>query len=808
MRINCPECDHRIRIDEDDEGRRITCPECGERFRPSDLEDEADDEPAPKKGGKKKPAAKSKTDAKKGNQTVILAVVGGAAAVGLLLGGIAIAVYMWSDTSKPVKKDGTGLVAVNNPPALRSQPGPGNPDPVTNPNPWVNNPSGNGPTQGNPPGTPANNPPGNSNPNGVAVGGPTDPNRGKPASQPSLKDELDELFRDPIDVKPPSVRVGVLKRDENTAPLDVPTFHSLKMARQTATAPVPKNVKLTLEETKQATVYIKVDAGELSGTGSGFYIGSENGVALVATNHHVIEAAAGRHVGTGPAPKITCVFNSGVPGQERESIAKIVAVDPFADLAVLRLDTPGKLPKPIDPWGTPKLTETMEVRICGFPFGETLATGTNNPNISVGTGNVSSLRLGKSGSLEKVQINGPLNPGNSGGPIVDKDGRLAGIAVSTIPGSGLGFAVPVNDLIGLLEGRVMLTAFVPAGLGGGAAKFRVVIPVMDPRGQISTVFVRYWAGKGPKPQGVKDAKIGWKPIERAEQLNLKLIDLQTSLSMAVGELILPSDATEVVVQIASQNGAGLIAASAPVEYKLNLKDEPNGSDAKPFQELSRNPTASAGKTMVLRAKVVLPPSGTTDRQQMVVADPVGGVIPAKLRFLTSREVGVQFDEVDREQRGNDVRLVCVVGKTEADGITPVRVVRCDFLNEGDGVVRSVPEADTKDPMAALNRDPKKFANQTVTLTADSALMTTRTSSDELLVLFDNLVRPRNLKFAIATGLSKKIIDTKLKVNGLYKVRLTTTVGPEATGNTQTKVTVSKIEILDPRDEKVVQKVIE
>jgi S1-C subfamily serine protease len=643
MRVQCPECDTSVRFHADDEDRRITCPECGERFRPSELEDE-EDEPAPKRAAKKKPAAKSqpKTDPKKANQTLILAVIGGVALLTLVASGIAVAVYL-SSNDKPVKEV-AGPARQNQPVAPQSAPA--NPNPVTPPtnqNPWVNNPGNVVAPRGLQPRRPDNKPD-DPPPPGDPVGGPSipgqvqpEPRSGQPMPASNPLSSLDELFRDSIDVKPPSMRVGVLKRDDNAAPLDVPTFHSLRMARKSDTAPVPKNVKLTLEEIKQATVYIKVDAGELSGTGSGFYIGSENGVALVATNHHVIEAAAGRHIGDGPKPKITAVFNSGVPGQERESVARIVAIDPIADLAVLRLDSPGKLPKPIDPWGTPKLTETMEVRICGFPFGETLATATKNPNISVNAGSVSSLRLGKGGNLEQVQISGSLNPGNSGGPIVDKDGRLAGIAVATITGSGLGFAVPVNDLIGLLEGRVMLTAFVPAGINGGAAKFRVVIPVMDPRGQVSTVFVRYWAGKGPKPQGVKDTKIGWKPIERAEQLNLRLINLQSSLSMAVGELVLPADAKEVVVQIASQNVGGLVAASPPVEYKLNIKDEPHGLDAKPFQELSRNPAAAVGRTMVLRAKVVLPPSGTAARQRMVVADAETGQIPNKIQFLTTRE---------------------------------------------------------------------------------------------------------------------------------------------------------------------------
>jgi S1-C subfamily serine protease len=423
----------------------------------------------------------------------LLFVIAGVAALWLVIGAIAFGIYALSDSkTKPIgevanaggSKDSKVIVPpIPRPPTDQIPPPfPPRQEPQLqlNPQPFPGQPQVQ-PLPGQPR-LPSNTKP-FSGQTGVAPGFPTNPQQPPNPLEESKKindakqAELTELFSKPVDLKPPSVKVAMLTKNEKSAPLEVPSFHSLRSAKDATKAAAAKNTKLTLDEIKQATVYIKVDAGDRSGTGSGFYIGSENGVALVATNHHVIESALRRRVGEVSASKITVVFNSGVPGQERESTARAVGIDPIADLAVLRLDTPPtKLPKPIDPWATPTLTETMEVRICGFPFGESLATATSNPNISVNAGTVSSLRLGKSGTVEQVQISGSLNPGNSGGPIVDKEGRLAGIAVATNTGSGLGFAVPVNDLISLLEGRLLLTAFIPSVLCGNSAKFRVLMP--------------------------------------------------------------------------------------------------------------------------------------------------------------------------------------------------------------------------------------------------------------------------------------------------------------------------------------------
>jgi S1-C subfamily serine protease len=788
MRIECPSCDAKLRVSIPDDDTRIECPKCGVRFRVAQAEEDDDDEddtPVRKKG------KKSKRDEKKGFPVAQVAGISVAAVV-------AIGAVVWVVTSRPKPEEQKPAAETAGAAPVRSD--------APTPQPRIQVP---GPKQETPPKSqPKTNPSVGTRPGGAS----------RPEAKQEAPDPLKDLFLSSVDAPPPMIKGATLKRDAEALPLDVPTFYSLRLARQPAktTAAVAKLAKLTQDDIKKATTFIKVDAGDLSGSGSGFLIGihPDDGSGVVATNFHVIEAAAGSSTEeTGKEKKITVVFNSGEPTGEVELPAKILAFDPIADLAILSVPPKMRFPRPIDPWTSPTPKEEMEVRICGFPLGSLLAaSGQKNPSISINPGTISSVRRNKSDKIEKVQISGSLNPGNSGGPIVDKEGRLVGIAVSTIRqeiAQGIGFAVPVNDLIALLEGRLLATVFVPTGLESGMAKFQVIVPIMDPLTKVRTVYVRYWTGQGQPPKGEKDKNTGWKPIERAEQVQLKLLDTGTSLAIATGELQVPQSATKVVLQIASESAdkqpfdKGFpVAASPPVSYNLALADIKTAADARPFSELTQNPEALAGKVVVVRGRVLGPPARRGTTPELPIAAP-DGTRPAKMRFMTSPELAAHFDDVEAEHQPMPARLTCVVGARGTDGIIPVRVARVDFIGRGNQVARSIPE-ETKDQLSSLNRDPAKFAGQTVQLTAQTVLMTPRTpSSSDLYVIFPNHYRPRNLVFATAPGMNTKIVDEKFKVGQIYKTRLSVKVGdmPDKPG-TPIKVTVTKIEVLDPKDGQV------
>ena len=76
------------------------------------------------------------------------------------------------------------------------------------------------------------------------------------------------------------------------------------------------------------------------------------------------------------------------------------------------------------------------------------------PEISTTPGAISALRTGDAGERRYLQITNSLNPGNSGGPLVDRDGFALGVISMKLAGSsGIGFAIPVNALKDFLESR-------------------------------------------------------------------------------------------------------------------------------------------------------------------------------------------------------------------------------------------------------------------------------------------------------------------------------------------------------------------
>src|SRR5262249_14959351 len=74
-----------------------------------------------------------------------------------------------------------------------------------------------------------------------------------------------------------------------------------------------------------------------------------------------------------------------------------------------------------------------------------------NPELSVLRTSVSCLRHTAAGVLEMIQLDGELNPGNSGGPIVDGEGRVVGMTTSRLRAARIGFAIPGERLRGMLR---------------------------------------------------------------------------------------------------------------------------------------------------------------------------------------------------------------------------------------------------------------------------------------------------------------------------------------------------------------------
>jgi hypothetical protein len=208
------------------------------------------------------------------------------------------------------------------------------------------------------------------------------------------------------------------------------------------------------------------------GTGSGFVI-SPHGYVL--TSEHVISnrefaITDGSRKGTFTlkVSRIDVCFppaDADRGGATRCFDATVHSSDAALDLAVLFISA-SDLPY-VALGDSDVVRSTQDVQALGYPFGRQLAVGRVAapdlvPEVSTSAGTISALRNGDGGERRALQINGTVNPGNSGGPLVDRDGYAVGVIRARVTGdAGIGFAVPINVAKDFIESHG-LDALMPA----------------------------------------------------------------------------------------------------------------------------------------------------------------------------------------------------------------------------------------------------------------------------------------------------------------------------------------------------------
>jgi serine protease Do len=177
-----------------------------------------------------------------------------------------------------------------------------------------------------------------------------------------------------------------------------------------------------------------------SGLGSGFIINDKEG--YIVTCYHVIEKERDITV---------IVFKK--KGLEFENVVfkkvKIVAINPFFDLALLKLQEIGDI----------KLKKVYLGRLEEIKTGD-VAFAIGNPHgykRTVSEGIISTKAREREGKLY-IQTTAPINPGNSGGPLFNDRGEVIGVTSWKIVGffggtEAMGFAINVEDIKEFLENR-------------------------------------------------------------------------------------------------------------------------------------------------------------------------------------------------------------------------------------------------------------------------------------------------------------------------------------------------------------------
>ena len=207
----------------------------------------------------------------------------------------------------------------------------------------------------------------------------------------------------------------------------------------------------------------------------------------IVTNHHVV---AGND-------RVTVILSD-----DTELEGEVLGSDPDSDLALLRVEAPSGLLTPVVLGDSDAVAVGQVAAALGNPFGHEFSI---TSGIISGVGRT--IRSGNSpfSIPEVLQTDASLNPGNSGGPLLDRQGQVIGVNTQIISrtgsSSGIGFAVPINIAKQVIPALLETGKFDYSWLGISGSNLRpAVAELMDlPRDTRGALVVEVLAD-GPAAQ--------------------------------------------------------------------------------------------------------------------------------------------------------------------------------------------------------------------------------------------------------------------------------------------------------------------
>lgn len=198
-----------------------------------------------------------------------------------------------------------------------------------------------------------------------------------------------------------------------------------------------KSVVTVQNNVSNNTTIPKSKSGSDNEIGSGVVYKKVGDSIYILTNAHV--------VGDKDKQKVTYNNNKSVEG-------KVVGKDKWSDIAVVKAKLSDESMKPITLGDSNNLVLGQSILVVGNPLGVDFK-GSVSKGIISGLDRHVPVDIDKDNSydvlMKAFQVDAPVNPGNSGGAVVDKDGRLIGIISLKIDMEnveGMAFAIPINDV--------------------------------------------------------------------------------------------------------------------------------------------------------------------------------------------------------------------------------------------------------------------------------------------------------------------------------------------------------------------------
>lgn len=296
--------------------------------------------------------------------------------------------------------------------------------------------------------------------------------------------------------------------------------------------------------------------------GSGFVIDPSG---FIVTNHHVVNRAT----------KIEVIFDGG-----KRLDATVVGRDPKTDLALLKV----KADKPFAHvgWGdSDKIRVGDWIMAVGNPFGL-------SSTVTAGIVSARGRSLGSAALVDFLQVDAPINKGNSGGPTFGMDGKVVGVNTaiySPTGGSvGLGFAIPSNTARRVIEqlksGGKISRGWLGVQIQNVSADIAKAVGLDKPRGAlVAAVMPDSPAARAGVKTG--DVIVGWagKDVKDIRDLVRKVAFTKAGRSVAA--VVWRQGSSKSVTVLVAESGtqtASLDPGPSPKEAELGLSVAPVDDD--------------------------------------------------------------------------------------------------------------------------------------------------------------------------------------------------------------------------------------
>lgn len=222
------------------------------------------------------------------------------------------------------------------------------------------------------------------------------------------------------------------------------------------------------------------DAATVESSGSGFIVHPDG---YILSNNHVVDGA----------DQIDVVLHNGTILR-----AKVLETDAYKDLALLKIEAKGLTAAPLG--DSDKLETAETVMAIGFPLSDIIGSAT----AAAFEGKLNARRDDK---IELFQIDAAVNPGNSGGPLVNERGEVIGVIVSKLNAKyflekadmipeRVNFAIPLREARGLL--KLPYPYGVPVSKGRTKLEAKVIFKEMKPA---TVLILNHGGGKGRSVAG-------------------------------------------------------------------------------------------------------------------------------------------------------------------------------------------------------------------------------------------------------------------------------------------------------------------